>query len=195
MSHAPSNGGRVSRTPWPCRLQPRPPSRTQPAEQMPQSFGSLSGPAGLLLGSLYTGLSFALGHSSKSKEGCVGDRLTLPRPARRGRPSPAPPASELGRSRGPPGARHPRRPLMPFQNFLTSLTLSTLAEPLISCYPADDHSHVIGKMNVISGTPNPPFFSPKLFLSKMENVTFYYLWPLSTISALDLSFSQRKSVP
>lgn len=80
---------------------------------MPQSFGSLSGPAGLLLGSLYTGLSFALGHSSKSKEGCVGDRLTLPRPARRGRPSPAPPASELGRSRGPPGARHPRRPLMP----------------------------------------------------------------------------------
>lgn len=113
MSHAPSNGGRVSRTPWPCRLQPRPPSRTQPAEQMPQSFGSLSGPAGLLLGSLYTGLSFALGHSSKSKEGCVGDRLTLPRPARRGRPSPAPPASELGRSRGPPGARHPRRPLMP----------------------------------------------------------------------------------
>lgn len=113
MSHAPSNGGRVSRTPWPCRLQPRPPSRTQPAEQMPQSFGSLSGPAGLLLGSLYTGLSFALGHSSKSKEGCVGDRLTLPRPARRGRPSPAPPASELGWSRGPPGARHPRRPLMP----------------------------------------------------------------------------------
>lgn len=113
MSHAPSNGGRVSRTPWPCRLQPRPPSRTQPAEQMPQSFGSLLGPAGLLLGSLYTGLSFALGHSSKSKEGCVGDRLTLPRPARRGRPSPAPPASELVRSRGPPGARHPRRPLMP----------------------------------------------------------------------------------
>lgn len=75
-----------------------------------------SGPSRALLAfssGLYTGLSFALGHSSKSKEGCVGDRLSLPRPARRGRPSPARPASELGQSRGPPGARHPRRPLVP----------------------------------------------------------------------------------
>lgn len=74
-----------------------PMSCTQPAHQMPSGF--------------YTGLSFALGHSSKNKEGRVGDRSDSAATRKVGPPISNALASELGRSPGPPEARRPRRPL------------------------------------------------------------------------------------